>query len=68
MKEGHIGEIERRPQATPGRIMQFAWGFAPPLIIEAAIRRHVFDALDGGSKTAEQVSAETDNPARVCLP
>lgn len=30
---------------TPERIMQFLWGFAPPLAIEAAIHHHVFDVL-----------------------
>jgi hypothetical protein len=31
---------------TPERILQLAWGFAPPLILEAAIRHCVFDVLD----------------------
>jgi hypothetical protein len=29
---------------TPERILQFAWAFAPPLVIEAAVRNGVFDA------------------------
>lgn len=36
---------------TPDRIAQMAWGYAPPLILEAAIRHRVFDALDEGPKT-----------------
>ncbi len=44
---------------TPERIFQLAWGFAPPLILEAAIRHRVFDVLDGGSKTMEEVHAAT---------
>jgi precorrin-6B methylase 2 len=44
---------------TPQRIMQFAWGYAPPLIIEAAIRNNVFDTLDSGPKTMEEVHAAT---------
>ena len=28
---------------TPERIMQFAWGYVPPLILEAAIRHRIFD-------------------------
>ncbi|MGA7155578.1 MAG: methyltransferase [Acidobacteriaceae bacterium] len=44
---------------TPERIMQFAWGYAPPLILEAAIRHRVFDVLDGGAKTLGEVSKET---------
>jgi ubiquinone/menaquinone biosynthesis C-methylase UbiE len=46
-------------QVTPDRIMQFAFGYAPPLILEAAITHGVFDALDGSPKTAEQVSDQT---------
>ena len=33
------------PAVTPERILQFAWGFAPPLAIEAAVRHRVFDVL-----------------------
>jgi len=46
-------------QITPERLMQFAFGFAPPLIIEAAIRHQVFNALEGGAKTVDTLSAET---------
>ncbi|HZQ55215.1 MAG TPA: methyltransferase [Bryobacteraceae bacterium] len=44
---------------TPERIMQFAWGYAPPLIIEAALQNRVFDVLDSGPKTVREVQAET---------
>src|SRR6202166_756730 len=44
---------------TPERIMQFAWGYVPPLVLEAAIRHHVFDVLDSGPKTIAQVQKET---------
>jgi hypothetical protein len=40
---------------TPERIMQFAWGYVPPLVLEAAVRHRVFDVLDGGPKTITQV-------------
>lgn len=46
-------------QVTPERIMQFAWGYAPPLILEAAIRLRVFDVLDNGPKTLKEVQAAT---------
>ena len=46
-------------QLTPERIMQFAWGYAPPLILEAAIRHRVFDLLDGGPKTVNDIHKET---------
>ncbi len=44
---------------TPERIMQFAWGYVPPLVLEAAIRHRVFDVLDAGPKTISQVQKET---------
>ncbi len=39
--------------------MQFAWGYAPTLAIEAAVRHGVFDVLDKGPLTAAQVAAKT---------
>ena len=44
---------------TPERIMQFAWGYVPPLVLEAAIRHRVFDTLDAGPKTVSEVHAAT---------
>ncbi len=44
---------------TPERLMQLAWGYAPPLAIEAAIRLGIFDTLDGQQKTAEQIATAT---------
>ena len=29
--------------------MQFAWGYAPPLILEAALNYRLFDLLDRGT-------------------
>lgn len=44
---------------TPERIMQFAWGYVPPLVIETAISHGVFDVLDSGPKTLQQVHEAT---------
>jgi 3-hydroxy-5-methyl-1-naphthoate 3-O-methyltransferase len=44
---------------TPERIMQFAWGYVPTVVLEAAIRHRVFDVLDGGPKTLKETAAET---------
>lgn len=44
---------------TPDRIMQFAWGYAPPLILEAAVRHRIFDVLDAGPRSIEQLQKET---------
>jgi hypothetical protein len=51
-------------QVTPERIMQFAWGYVPPLILEAAIRHRVFDVLDSGPKAINDVQKETDASER----
>src|SRR6185437_1219222 len=55
---------DAKPPMPPARIMQFMWGYAPPLILEAAIRHRVFDVLDKGSATVEQVSGETGASVR----
>jgi 3-hydroxy-5-methyl-1-naphthoate 3-O-methyltransferase len=41
---------------TPERIMQMAWGYAAPLMIEAAVRHRIFDLVDGGATTPEEVA------------
>jgi 3-hydroxy-5-methyl-1-naphthoate 3-O-methyltransferase len=45
-----------QPQLTPERIMQFAWAYTAPLMIEAAIHTGIFDALSSGPRTVEEVS------------
>jgi hypothetical protein len=49
---------------TPERLMQFAWGYAPTLILEAAIRNRVFDVLDGHPMTLDEVSKATGASTR----
>lgn len=44
---------------TPERIFQFAWGYAPPLVLEAAIRHRVFDVLDSGPMSLHQIHEAT---------
>jgi len=44
---------------TPERIYQFAWGFAPPLVLETAIRHRIFDVLDSGAKSFQEIHAAT---------
>ena len=51
-------------QVTPERIMQFAWGYAAPLVLEAAIHHRVFDVLDSGPKSLEEMQAATGASAR----
>jgi 3-hydroxy-5-methyl-1-naphthoate 3-O-methyltransferase len=52
------------PAVTPERIQQFAWGYVPPFVIEAAIRNRVFDVLDGSPKKLEQIQIATGASAR----
>jgi len=33
-----------------------AWGYAPPMILSAAVHHRIFDLLDGGPKTAAEMS------------
>ena len=58
-----MGAMSQRA-VTPERIQQLAWGYAPPLIIEAALHHGVFDLLDGGSKTVEEVAAQSGASVR----
>lgn len=44
---------------TPDRIMEFAWGYSLPLVIEAAVRHHVFDVLDSGPRSVADLAKET---------
>jgi ubiquinone/menaquinone biosynthesis C-methylase UbiE len=39
--------------------MQMAWGYGPPLILEAAIRHGVFDLLDKGPLTVAEVATRS---------
>src|SRR5258707_10223664 len=51
-------------KVTPERLQQFGFAYAPPLIISAAVNNKVFDTLQGGPKTVEQLKKETDSFAR----
>lgn len=58
-KKSAKGPIRRGEQITPERLMQFGFAYAPPLIIGAAVTNKVFDTLENGPKTIEQVKKET---------
>jgi SAM-dependent methyltransferase len=49
---------------TPERLQQLGFAYAPPLIISAAVNNKVFDALQCGAKTVEQLKRETGASAR----
>jgi SAM-dependent methyltransferase len=44
--------------------MQFAWGYIAPLVLEAGIRHRIFDVLDEGPKTVEEVHGATGASVR----
>jgi ubiquinone/menaquinone biosynthesis C-methylase UbiE len=49
---------------TPERLQQLGFAYSPPLIISAAVNNNVFDTLQAGPKTVEQVKRETGASAR----
>ena len=55
---------------TPARLLQFSWAFAIPLMIDAAVRGRLFDALDRGPGSAAALAAEaaiSERGARAVL-
>ncbi|MBV8553491.1 MAG: class I SAM-dependent methyltransferase [Acidobacteriaceae bacterium] len=44
--------------------MQFAWSYAPPLIIDAALKNGLFDALAKGPLSADELASATNTSAR----
>jgi SAM-dependent methyltransferase len=56
--------MDATPAVTPERILQFAFAYAPPLILEAAVNLRAFDQLDRGPQTAEELSAATGASVR----
>src|SRR5213080_499455 len=59
------GRIRRGEQVTPQRLMELSFAYAPPLIISAAVSNKVFDSLENGAKTSEQIAEETGASARA---
>jgi hypothetical protein len=41
-------------QPTPERLLQLSWGYAPPLMLAAALDLRLFDLLDQSPKTVEE--------------
>jgi ubiquinone/menaquinone biosynthesis C-methylase UbiE len=55
---------DAKPPVTPERLMQYAFGYAAPLMLEAAVRHRIFDLLDGGPRTIDQLTAATGTSER----
>jgi len=64
-KKSAKGRIRRGKQVTPQRLMELSFAYAPPLIISAGVSNKVFDSLENGAKTSEQVAEETGASARA---
>ena len=45
------------PAVRPDRIMEMVWGYAPPIILGTAVQCRVFDLLEAGPKTVEELAA-----------
>src|SRR5690349_4944988 len=56
--------IDANTQLTPERLIEFTFDFALPSIIEVAIRHRVFDLLDEGAKTIEQLCTQSGTSPR----
>jgi ubiquinone/menaquinone biosynthesis C-methylase UbiE len=57
-------QAKSQNEVTPQRIMQFGFGFVVPMALGAAVHHRVFDVLDAGPKTIEEVSRETKASVR----
>ena len=57
----------KRKNLSPERLQRFGFAYAP-LTISAAVNKKVFDALQNGPKTGDQVKKETDASERGCAP
>ena len=49
---------------TPERIQQIAWGYAPTLILEAALNYRLFDLLDETPRTVDELAHHTGASVR----
>jgi len=58
-------KTSRKKQVTPERLMELSFAYAPPLIISAGVSNQVFDSLEDGAKTPEQVAERTGASARA---
>jgi 3-hydroxy-5-methyl-1-naphthoate 3-O-methyltransferase len=59
-----MAAVQSETPLTPERLMQFAWGYSVPLMIEAALEHRVFDALEGSSMTVEELSRQSGASVR----
>jgi SAM-dependent methyltransferase len=58
-------KTRRKKHVTPERLMELSFAYAPPLIISAGVSNKVFDSLEGGAKTSDQVAKQTGASSRA---
>ncbi len=63
-----VSQSKSAPPVTPERILQVAWGYAPPLALEAGVRHRIFDHLDAGPKSVAELHAATGCSERGLAP
>lgn len=56
-----------KPPLSPQRLMELAWGFAPTMMLHAAIKNRVFDTLGAGPKTLDELCSATGCSRRGIL-
>jgi hypothetical protein len=59
LAEPHLDLSGGSDHPSPVRILEMTWGFAPLLILKTALDYRVFDVLETGSKSMEQLRKET---------
>src|SRR5262249_30286806 len=52
-------KTRRKKRVTPERLMELSFAYGPPLIITAAVNNGVFDSLEKGARTADEVAKQT---------
>src|SRR6266699_2930402 len=52
-------KTRRKKKVTAERLMELSFAYAPPLIISDAAANKVFDKLENGAKTAEEIAKKT---------
>jgi ubiquinone/menaquinone biosynthesis C-methylase UbiE len=51
--------MTKQKDLTPERIMRFAWGYAPTMILATAVEHRLFDLLDGKPRDVKTLARET---------
>jgi hypothetical protein len=53
-----------KSKPSPERLTQFAFGFAPPLILQTAVELRIFDLIDASPMSLEELSSKTGASVR----